>query len=55
MTDLQFRYFLDLIMVSDPWPLDVKAGEELIALANEESVKRGFENWIYAYHKHMKE
>ena len=47
----EFRALLDLLMVSDPWPLD-KAGEVILkAFADKEAKKRGFDNWIEAYMK----
>lgn len=55
MNDKQYRAFLDLMMCSDPWPvLDQGCGDgqpELNALADSEAAKRGFEDWIEAYHK----
>lgn len=54
MTDQQFRDFLDLMMVSDPWPLSEDADESLTDLADAESRKRGYDAWIVAYHEYMK-
>jgi hypothetical protein len=50
MNDYQFRAFLDLLMVSDPWPLDERDHRALLAHANAESGKRGYDGWIHAYH-----
>lgn len=50
MNDDQLRAFLDLLMVSDPWPLQY-GQEAMNDLADEESRKRGFCDWIEAYHK----
>lgn len=50
MTDEQFKIFLELLMCSDPWPMD--HGHDVMAdFADDESRKRGFEDWIDAYHK----
>ena len=51
MTNMQFRAFLDLMMVSDPWPLDPQANKTLEEFADAESKKRGYEEWITAYHE----
>lgn len=53
MNDKEFRTFLNLMMVSDPWPLSKIDNELMEGFANNESVKRGFDNWIVAYHEHM--
>jgi len=58
MTDREFRAFLDLLMCSDPWPVDGgghadvgDGGQSVLeALADRESGKRGFGEWIEAYH-----
>ena len=47
----QFRALLDLLMVSDPWPLD-KAGEVILkTFADREAKTWGFQDWIEAYMK----
>ena len=52
MNDLEFRAFLSLMMCSDPWPTgDESENNVLIELAVKESVKRGFDSWIVAYHE----
>lgn len=51
MSDTQFRDFLDLMMVSDPWPLSPEADESLKDLADSESRNRGYDSWIVAYHE----
>lgn len=48
---MQFRAFLDLMMVSDPWPLDDQANRILMGFADDESRKRNFPEWITAYHE----
>ena len=55
MNDAEFVLFLALLMVSDPWPLSDAAKDVLETLADRESVKRGYENWIVAYHEFKKE
>ena len=54
MNDNQYRVFLDLMMVSDPWPLEKADGEILTRLADNEANRRGYENWIVAYHEHLR-
>ncbi len=53
MTDKQYRAFLDLLMCSDPWPVN-KGGEEgqeiLMRLAESEAKHRGYNTWVDAYH-----
>lgn len=54
MTDKEYRAFMDLLMCSDPWPVtDQGTGDgqaELVAFADAEAEKRGFETWIHAFH-----
>lgn len=57
MNPKQFRAFLDLLMCSDPWPVD-DGGESQKALdkfANEEAVRHGQRDWVGAYHHLGKE
>ena len=55
MTDEQYRAFLDLMMVSDPWPLDDEnTHQTLLELADVEARARDYPNWIEAYHLHMR-
>ena len=60
MSDLQYRAFLNLLMCSDPWPVTntgdgTGTGMKLLeAAADEEGIKRGYNNWIEAYHFFMK-
>lgn len=51
MNDNQFQSFLDPLMVSDPWPLTESDHQMLLAYANAESGKRGYDGWIHAYHE----
>lgn len=55
MTDQEFRTFMDLMMVSDPWPLGIAEHNDMLGLANREAEKRGYENWIVAYHEMLRE
>ena len=55
MRDTQFRDFMDLLMCSDPWPVLDGTQDSLIELADEESKKRGYENWIVAFHEFKSE
>ena len=50
MNDGQYRAFLDLMMCSDPWPLDDAAHRILDDLADNEAQLRGFSKWTIAYH-----
>lgn len=51
MNDKEFRAFMDLLMCSDPWPVDDKDNQAImISLADKEAKKRRFEGWITAYH-----
>lgn len=51
MSDDQFKAFMALMMVSDPWPLSQTEHDDLLEIADEESRRRGFDNWIDAYHR----
>lgn len=51
MSDSVFRILLDLLMVSDPWPLEEASHEKLIKYLDAESKARGFIDWIDAYHE----
>lgn len=51
ITDKEFRYLLDLYMVSDPWPLgDGESDEVLGKMLDRVSKERGFASWLEAYH-----
>lgn len=52
MNDWEYRAFMDLLMCSDPWPIedDPHSHMELVAFANREAAKRGYDSWIAAYH-----
>jgi len=53
MEDYEYRAFLDLMMCSDPWPVPDNVGQQLLeAFADDQAKKRGFDNWIEAYHRH---
>ena len=54
MNDTEYRAFLDLMMCSDPWPIDDDGidHELLEAFADAQAKKRGFTCWIEAYHRH---
>lgn len=53
MSDEQFRALMNLIMLSDPTPLPQPEDEAIQQLADEEAQKRGFLNWIEAYHRFL--
>ena len=50
MSDDEFRTFLDLLMVSDPWPLEY-GDETMTDLADNLSRERGYSCWVVAYHE----
>ena len=50
MKDLQFRVLLDLMMVSDPWPLTAEANIVFMHLMDNESKQRGYDDAIQAFH-----
>ena len=51
MNDIEFRCFLDLLMCSDPWPINDEISQNVMMnLADQESHKRRFPDWISAYH-----
>ena len=54
MTDEEFRSFLNLMMCSDPWPTDDEDSIILIKFVEDQSRIRGYENWIEAFHNHLK-
>ena len=51
MTNLEYRHFLNLLMASDPWPLDDGNSQRiLLFLADKEATSRGYKDWVEAYH-----
>ena len=51
MNKQELKYFLELLMCSDPWPLsDNESNNILQKYADEESKRQGFSDWIEAYH-----
>jgi len=50
-TDHAFRLLLDALMVNDPAPQG-QMGDDLVllSLVERESERRGFDNWVVAYH-----
>lgn len=55
LNDAQFRALLNLMMVSDPWPLSGTDSFLLETLATDEARRRNYKDWIEAYHKHLKD
>ena len=51
MDDRIFEVLLNWFMVSDPWPLTEKEHDMIEAFLDEESKKRGEDNWVCAYHR----
>ena len=54
MSATEYRAFLDLLMCSDPYPVDDNGvGEQLLlSFADDQSHKYGFTCWVEAYHQH---
>jgi hypothetical protein len=50
MSDEGFAVLLELLMVSDPWPLRGGTDAYLKADADQEARKRGYCDWVEAYH-----
>jgi hypothetical protein len=50
MDDLEFRYLLDLMMCSDPWPAEPEGQGVLLDFVDKEASKRGYDGWLEAYH-----
>jgi hypothetical protein len=53
MNDSEYRSFLNLLMCSDPWPASAFDALSLEGLALSEALKRGYPDWIEAYHRHQ--
>lgn len=52
MDSFEYRALLDLLMCSDPYP--VENGEDAVkGYADRQAVERGFSDWIDAYHNHV--
>ena len=52
MTDKQYQAFLVLLMCCDPWPVpDDVTQSVMVDLADQEAQRRGYDNWIVAYHE----
>ncbi len=49
-----FRDLLDWFMAADLWTLDWEAEGRIEKELNKEAVRRGYRNWIEAYHKMKK-
>jgi len=47
---LPLREILDWFMCSDPWPADEKAHEIIESWLQEECKRRGYKDWVAAYH-----
>ena len=52
MSASEFRAFLDLLMCSDPYPVDT-GEDEMFGYANRQAIERGFTDWVDAYHNHV--
>ncbi len=51
MTKQFFRDLLDWFMVSDPWTLDYEAEYRLQVELDKEAKRRGYQDWVVAYHE----
>ena len=51
ISDHDFRLLLDLIMCSDPWPVQGSNNQSGIeVMADKAAKERGFDGWVEAYH-----
>jgi len=55
MNDMEYRAFLDLMMCSDPWPVNANSQQfdtrqQMIDVANRLAKDRGYTDWLDAYH-----
>ena len=50
MNDQTYRYYLDLMMAAGPLHLLSRQTDVLLTFANEEASKRGYGDWIKAWH-----
>lgn len=55
LTDAEFESILAWFMCSDPWPSDDEHRERIKHILNKESQRRGYDDWIVAYHEIPKE
>lgn len=51
IADDAYRVLLDLLMVSDPWPLETADHGKMLAFLGAEASKRGYDSWEDAYHE----
>lgn len=52
ISDEAFRVLLDLFMVSDPWPLEDDTSKGILfGFLCAEASKRGYDDWVVAYHE----
>lgn len=51
VADSVFRVLLDLMMVSDLWPLSTAEQGQMLAFLTAEANKRGYDSWEEAYHE----
>ncbi len=49
--DYDYRAILDLVMCSDPWPVDGGNQEKILVMIDRMGKARGFTDWVEAYHK----
>ncbi|MCR4300851.1 MAG: hypothetical protein NUV51_04510 [Sulfuricaulis sp.] len=54
MTDQFFRDVLEWFMCSDPWVAAADLYERIETELDAEAVRRGFTDWVDAYHHFMK-
>lgn len=47
----EFGTLLNLVMVSDPWPLGPLERDRIVEMLNEEAQSRNYDDWIHAYHE----
>jgi hypothetical protein len=49
--DEPFRALMNLVMASDPSPVEADEDGEITKLLDGEARKRGYDNWIVAFHE----
>lgn len=46
----EFSALMNLMMVSDPWPISDIEGDRIVDMLNEEARSRDYKDWVEAYH-----
>ena len=51
MYTIELKSFVELLMISDPWPLQPNDHVNLETFADREAGRHGFKDWVEAYHE----